>query len=476
MTGKHLYREVADTIITLVDNGTYRVGEKVPSIRELSRQAQVSVNTVKIAYSYLEDRSIIEARPQSGYYVCPRHLNPPSEPKPQPEMSSPLSISKSNLVVQVMRDVLDEDKIQFGAAIPAPDLIPHKKLSRIIGSETRRRGSEATSYMMPPGNKRLRALIAKRMVKAGCTIHPDEIIITSGASEAVFLGLQAVCQPGDTIAVGSPIYFNFVQMFNLLGVKVIEIPTSPTHGLHLESLRVVLAKNSIACCLVVTNFDNPLGSCMSDERKRELVQLLSEAGVPLIEDDINGDLSFSDDRPTVAKSWDRCDNVLLCSSFSKTLAPGFRLGYIAPGRFHEKVLHRKIVSNIATASPSQLAIAEFLENGGYEHHLRSIRKAYGKKVTQASAAIVENFPSSTRLTSPNGGFTLWVELAPEVDCLRLYTEAVKEKITIAPGSLFSLTGNFSHCFRLNCAFWAEETRWAIETLGQIVFQLMEEQK
>jgi DNA-binding transcriptional MocR family regulator len=474
MIKQHLYKDVADRIVSLVESGTFRAGDRIPSIRELSRQARVSINTVKIAYSYLEDRRVIEARPQSGYYVCARPPQIPREPRIDRTAIVPLDISSGELVVRIMKDVLDPSRVQFGAAIPDPALTPARKLGRILAGETRKWQMESTNYSIPPGNKKLRSQIGRWMIKAGCTLKPEEIIITSGASEAVYLALQVICRRGDTIAIGSPIYFNFVQLFNLLGLRVIEIPNSPTEGLHLEALRQALRHNTIACCVVISNFDNPMGSCLGDSRKEELVSLLAEAGVPLIEDDINGDLSFADDRPSVAKAWDRHGNVLLCSSFSKTLAPGYRIGWIAPGKFFDGVLHRKLVTNVATASPTQLAVAEFLENGGYLHHLRTIRKAYAAKVAMLADAIGKYFPPGTRVTRPAGGFILWLELPAGVDTMALYLRAEKEKITIAPGSIFTLSDRFNNCLRLNDAFWSEETRWAIERLGELAGELLQQ--
>lgn len=467
MATKLLYEEIINRISSLVDNGTFRAGDRIPSIRELSRQAQVSINTVKVAYSLLEDRCIIEARPQSGYYVCPKPPEMPREPAIEHADFSPMAISSSEVVVRIMRDILDPSRIQFGAAIPDPALTPTEKLGRILSSEIRRHKLESTSYSIPPGNERLRSQISKWMIKAGCTLSPNEIIITSGAAEAVYLALQVLCKPGDSVAIGSPIYFNFIEMFKLLNLRVIEIPNSPIEGLHLESLRCVLKQNRISCCLVISNFDNPMGSCLSDRGKREMVTLLAEAGVPLIEDDINGDLSFADDRPSVAKAWDSDGNVLLCSSFSKTLAPGYRIGWIAPGRYRDQLLHRKMVTNVASASPPQLAVAEFLQNGGYAHHLRSIRKVYAKKVARLSDDIGRYFPAGTRVTRPKGGFILWLELPEGIDTMQLYKDAEKEKITIAPGSIFSLANNYRNCLRLNGAFWSEENRWAIEALGNM---------
>ncbi|MFV0437434.1 MAG: PLP-dependent aminotransferase family protein [Desulfopila sp.] len=471
MEKNYLYRELTRKISLLIENGTFRPGDRVPSIRQLSRQERVSVNTVKMAYSHLEDQGIVEARPQAGYFVCPPVLNIPREPEVNHYELSPLDISSSELVARIMLAVLDPGKIQFGAAIPDPSLVPAVKLSRIIASETRKRRLESTGYVMPPGNRRLRGQIAKWMIRSGCTLNPDEIVITSGAAEAVFLALKVICRPNDTVAIGSPVYFNFIEMLKMLELKVVEIPNSPTEGLQLDGLRQALHRHKITCCLVISNFNNPLGNSMSDQRKREMVRIVTEAGVPLIEDDINGDLAHDDDRPSVAKAWDRKGNVLLCSSFSKTLAPGYRVGWIAPGRYRDEVMRAKLVTNIATATPTQLAIAEFLENGGYARHLRTIRKAYAQKLGRLAEAIGEYFPSGTRVTRPSGGFTLWLELPGNTSGLRLYAMAAREKITVAPGTIFSISGKYANCIRLNGAFWSEENRWAVRRLGSLAAQL-----
>lgn len=472
-----LYETVAFKIADMVERGTFNPGDRVPSIRQLSRQLRVSINTVKTAYGYLEDRRVIESRPQSGYYVCARLPEPPGEPeirKSDAAQFNPSAISAGELAMRIMDDVMDAGRIQFGAAIPDPQLIPAEKLNRMLSSESRRFREESTGYAMPPGNPRLRTQIARWMIRAGCALRPDDIIVTTGAAEAVFLALRALCSPGDTIAIGTPIYFNILQLIQSLGLRVLEIPSSPTDGVSIEILEMALEKVPIRACLVISNFNNPLGNCMPDDRKRQLLALLERRGVPLIEDDINGDLSFSERRPSVIKSWDVSGRVMLCSSFSKTLAPGYRVGWIAPGRYFEAVKRQKLVTSIAAATPTQLAVAEFLTSGGYAHHLRSIRKIYSTKTIQMAEAVGRHFPPGTRVTRPSGGFTLWVELPTEVDSLALYGLAEKQGITIAPGRIFSTTDTFNHCIRLNAALWSDRTRWAVEALGRMVHQLTDD--
>lgn len=469
-----LYEHLAEKIIGLVDEGTFKPGERVPSIRSLSRQLKVSINTVKMAYGFLEDRRIIEARPQSGFYVCPRLPDILKEPEAGHGrfILNPAEITSGDVVMQVMVDIMNPDLIRLGAAIPDPDLIPARKLNRVLSSESRRFPEESTGYAMPPGNQRLRSQLAKLMLRSGCTLSPDEIIITNGATEAVFLALRTLCNPGDTLVIGTPIYFNFLQLIRSIGLKVLEIPMSPVDGIDLEALKTALTQHTVQACLIISNFNNPLGNCMPDSARQDLLRILKSHNIPMVEDDINGDLSFSSRRPAVIKAWDTTGDVLLCSSFSKTLSPGYRLGWIAPGRHFDAVKRQKLVTNISTSTPIQLAIAEFLTNGGYERHLRKIRKVYAKKVMQMAEAVVTHFPPGTRITRPAGGFTLWIELPGSVDSLNLYTMAHHQGISIAPGAIFSTTDRFKHFVRLNASVWSDATRWAVKALGNMVYELM----
>ena len=366
-----------------------------------------------------------------------------------------------------MKDLLNPELLQLGIAVPNPELLPIEKLNRMLARETRRFATQSVSYELPPGNLRLRKQIAQRLLLSGCTMSPDQIVITSGCVEAVVLALRALCKPGDTVAIETPVYFNFLQMIQDLGLKALEIPASPRGGISLEALEYALDRNvgQVRACIVLSNFNNPLGSSMSDENKEKLVRLLEDRQVPLIEDDIYGDLSFSDERPSVAKAYDKTGNVMLCSSFSKTIAPGYRVGWIAAGRYQEQIERGKMLANVATSSPPQQAIAEFLANGGYEHHLRSIRRVYAKQAAQMGDAIGRYFPEGTRVSRPGGGFVLWVEMPAQVDAIVLYEQGKSKGITIAPGPIFSVEGKYRNCIRINAACWTPAVEAAIETLG-----------
>ena len=304
-------------------------------------------------------------------------------------------------------------------------------------------------------------------MNAGCVISPDQIVTTQGGTEAISLCLRAVCRPGDTVAVESPTFYGFLQIIESLGLNALEIPTHPEYGMSLDALGYALEHNVVSACLVVSNFSNPLGCCMAEENKKRLVELLAAHDIPLIEDDIYGDLCFDEERPIVLKAFDEKGLVLLCSSFSKTIAPGYRVGWVAPGRFQSQVERLKVLTTVATASPTQLAIAEFLANGGYDSHLRKMRKVYRHQTALISQAVARHFAEGTRITRPSGGFVLWVEMPEYVDSLKLYEDALAAGITIAPGPIFTAKQKYRNCVRLNAALWSPRIEEALATLGRL---------
>lgn len=472
-TDPFIYEKIADRIERLIEKGTYRTGDRIPSVRSLSRQMKVSISTVLKAYLHLENRRVIEARPQSGFYVRAQPqemIVETGHPVPPPV---PTVVSINELVMMILRDARNPDLVPLGLAAPNPEALPTEKLHRILAQVARRYGEQGISYDFPPGCEKLRVQLARRAVMAGCSLTPDQIVVTSGCLEAVMLSLKAVCRPGDTVAIESPIFYNLLQVIEMLDLKALEIPTDPRNGMSISALRYALEHNPVHACLIISNFNNPFGSVMPDERKKELVSLLAGHGIPLIEDDVYGDLGFSHDRPTVAKRYDQEGLVILCSSFSKTLAPGYRVGWVVPGRFQEKIERLKAVSNIATATLPQLAIAEFLENGGYDHYLRKMRGIYSRQIAGMSQAVQKFFPAGTKVNNPAGGFVLWVELPESVDSIKLYERALQRGITIAPGQIFSASRKYRNFIRLNAAYWSSRIEQAVALIGRMTAEMLE---
>ena len=466
-----LYQMLADEIARLIEAGTFRKAERIPSVRNLSRQKKVSISTVQQAYFLLEKKGLIEARHKSGYYVSDRRrtgLPEPEETSPRPD---PTRVSVHELVMMVLQDAHNRDLVQLGPAIPSPEVFASKKLNSTTISLIRELGGQTLGYEMSPGSRELRVQIARLALNAGCDFSPDDIIITSGCTEAMDLALRAVCRPGDTVAIESPTYFGILQNLEALGLRALEIPTHPREGVSLDALRFALEHQPVRACLFVPNFNNPLGSCMPGENKKELLSLLNEFDVPLIENDISGELYFEGERPRATKSFDEQGRVILCSSFSKDLCPGFRLGWIVPGRSAEAVTRLKFSASLATATLPQLTMARFLAGGGYGHYLRRIKRAHKHNISAASRAVKLAFPKGTQVTQPSGGYLLWVKLPDTVDSLELYKAALKAGITIVPGPVFSARRQYRNFIRLNAASWSRPKEEAIARLGRIIEEL-----
>lgn len=465
------YQELAGRLAELIRHGTYTPGERIPSVRQTSRQQNLSISTVLQAYSLLESQGLIEARPQSGYYVR-THIE---ERLPEPETSSPHHdpslVSLHELVMMLMRDTANPKLVQLGAALPHLDDRLLQTINRIIAKIVRRQGVETHQYQFPPGLEALRIQIARRMVSAGCHFSPGDILITSGGTEALDLSLHAVCRPGDIVAIESPCYFTTLQMLETHGLRALEIPTHPRDGISLEALEFAIEHNPVRAVIVISNFNNPLGSQIPDERKKALVDLLAKHEIPLIENDVCGELYFGEKRPLVCKTFDTKGLVILLSSFSKDISPGLRLGWVAPGRYSSEVEWVKFTLSASSPTLSQMAVAEFLEGGGYDQHLRRIRREYARNVELMSDAVMRYFPESTRLTRPSGGFVLWIQLPENVDSLELYKMALQGGITLAPGHVFSATYQFSNFIRLNSATFDYSTERALERLGRMIFEL-----
>ena len=465
---QYLYQQVAESITSLIDAGALKPGDKVPSVRGLSKQLSVSISTVLEAYRRLEDAGFIYSRPQSGYYVRAKQLGLREPPVSTPARRT-ISPDVTDLVLRIIRAAHDPAILPLGAAVPSAEFFPSKKLNRTLARTVRHPSATSNIYGPIAGNNALRKQIAKRMLHAGCTIKPEEIIVTSGAQEAVYLSLRASTKPGDTVIVESPTYYALLQVLESLSLKVREIATDPRDGICVEDVEKALKDGSVSALVLCPTFGNPLGHAMPEERRKELLEICQKAKVAIIEDDIYGELSHDGKRPRALKAFDKGGNVLLCSSFSKTLAPGYRVGWVIPSRFRETIEKLKFGISVATAGPTQLAVAEFLASGGYEHHLRGLRRTYRDLVAKFRQAIAEHFTKGTMVSKPEGGHVLWVCLPSHVDAMAIYEAALERQISIMPGPLFTATKGYGNYIRLNCAVtWSPRVELALETLGQLV--------
>jgi DNA-binding transcriptional MocR family regulator len=469
-----LYQVIAAPIERAIGSGALRPGDRLPSVRQLSQQHAVSLSTALQAYRWLENRGAVQARPKSGYYVAQAGARTPVMPEPQLDtrVDAPSFVSIDDVLQEFLYIVDDPLALPRFHAMPARELLPEAKLQHLLASVNRRHPEYASGYAMA-GSAALKHEIARRAVSSGVQLNPQEIVITNGGLEAVYLALRSVAGAGDTIVLESPTYFHLLQVNESLGLKVLELPSHPRTGLSLEALDFATqTPGAVRACILLPNFPNPAGSLMPVENKRRLVRMMSERGITIIESDIYGDVHFGDQRPPVLKSFDATDDVILCSAFTKTVAPGYRIGWVAGGRHHLKTQALKMRTSVACPMLQQEVLAQFLRDGGCDHHLRRLRATLKAQAQNMAEAVARYFPEGCGLSMPQGGVLLWVEMPRHVDSREVFALARRDHIGVAPGAAFSTTRRFDHFIRLQYGDpWSPEMDAAIRRLGQIVTRL-----
>jgi len=467
------YLKLAAEIEKKVNMGVYLAGEKLPSIRKLRAQTGLSITTVYQAFIELEKRGIVEARQKSGYYVKPLLHQILPTPKIKRHRAIPKKVTINNLASSIVESMSDPGLLRLGGTVVDPDLLPHKQLMAAVKSIPAARFKDLlTLYENPTGSTELRRQIAKRSLPISHRATADDIIITNGCIEAVSLCLQAVAGPGETIVVESPTYPWILQVIEDLGMFALELCTDPETGVDLAAFKKAVDRNRVSGCILIPNFHNPLGFEMPVEHKQAVVAFCNDRDIPIIEDDIHGDLFYGRRRPVALQSFDKKGKVLYCSSFSKTLWPGLRIGWAIPGAFRDQVKRLKLNSSIATTSMGQYLVADFLKSGSYDRHLRALRSALKNQASNTALAVARHFPQGTCLTAPKGGLTLWLELDPAVDGMQVFHEARKRKIAILPGIMCSTTKKYKNFIRISCGFrWSAEIEKGIAVLGDIVKDL-----
>ncbi|MEO6613495.1 MAG: PLP-dependent aminotransferase family protein [Chitinophagaceae bacterium] len=474
-TDDHLYMQVADGLEKMIDGDVLKIGDKLPSVRVLSDEYGISMGTAFQAYYHLEGKGLIESRPKSGYYVRFSQRRFPDLPKViQPDILSH-EVSVKEMIASIYADIASHnDKvINFALAVPDPSLLPTAKINKSVMQVLRDSKDSCISYEHTQGNTELRKQIAKLAFNWGGKIKPDEVVVTSGCLEAIILCLKAVTKPGDTVAVESPNYFGIFQAIESMGLKVVEIPSCFITGVELDALQAAIRKFPIKACVVIPNFNNPLGGCMPDENKKKLVEMISKHNIPLIEDDIYGELYFGKNRPKTCKYYDTKGLVMHCSSLSKSLAPGYRVGWAIPGKFMEQVKQLKRIQNISSPTLTQAAMAHYLQHGRYEYHLKNMRRALHTQCLRYLQAIIGHFPEDTKVSRPHGGFVLWVQLNKKVNTFKLRAEAMKHNISVVPGKIFSANCNYNNCIRISFGKpWNDDADYGLMMLGRLIKKMV----
>ncbi|MBS1197271.1 MAG: 2-aminoadipate aminotransferase [Proteobacteria bacterium] len=464
-----LYRSVGSNIAQAIGEGALKAGDRLPSVRSLCRERDLSLATAVAAYRWLEMEGYIEARPRSGYFVRARSapLRPAKAPV-QAAQARLVGVSARNM--RLFETQRQPGVVQLGMAIPEPALFPAEILRRHLNQAALRDPELLTRYPADArGLPAFKNAVARRLAAAGTAVSPEEIVVTAGCAEAINLALRAVTRPGDTVLVEAPTYYGLLQMLETHGLKALEIPSDPFSGPSIAAIEAATREpGKVQAALLVPNFANPTGSLMAPADKSKLAALLAERDICIIEDDVYGDMSHSGERPPLIKRWDGAGQHIACGSFNKSLAPGFRIGWMAAGRYRQKIEGLKFESTNAAPPILQAALAAYLDGGGFDRHLARLREQLRRHTARMAQLVVDHFPPETRLSEPKGGFVLWVELAPGKNADEIADRALKQGVAIAPGSLFSLDDRFRHCMRLNCGqAIGPEIEAAIKTLGAL---------
>lgn len=464
-----IYQQLANRFEAMIREQVLRIGDRLPSVRNLSNQQGVSLSTVYQAYIELEKRGLVEAHPKSGYYV---RFSPSALPRlkeQSPQKRDPALATPEDIIATVYEKLGSPEIMPFSMNVPGTALLPLAKLKRSILQVIRSHPSLCVGYEDIRGNSQLRKQIARLAFSSGVTTSPQHIVTTAGCMEAVNFCLRILTRPGDAVAIESPTYFGIWQTIRAMGLQAVEIPTHPDNGVSLKSLEDKLVENSIKVCLLVPNFSNPLGAKMPDDRKEALVDLLAHYQVPLIENDIYGEMYFDRERPKTCKSFDKTGDVLLCSSVSKSLAPGYRVGWVISGKYSSQIAQAKLHQTISTSTLTQEVVANFLQNGRFGLHMRDLRKSLHTQSLRYLKAIEDYFPNSVRVSRPQGGFLFWLELQKGVDTYAIYQDAIARNISVAPGQMFSHDGDYRHFMRLSFGLpYDRQVDAAMKTLGDII--------
>ena len=469
-TSGFLYEHLADELGQAIDRGALRAGDRLPSVRRLAQERSVSVATVLEAYLRLENAGLIEVRPKSGHFVRRRQALT-AEPRTPRACSTPSRVTVSDAYIKILEAMRDPELLPFGCATIDPSYLPIAALNRIVTQVTREMTTVGARYEGAPGLLTLRRQIARRAVDTGVAMTEHDLCTTLGATEGLSLALRAVAKAGDTIVVESPAYFGVLQIIEGLGMRALEVAANPRTGIDVGAFEEVVRSQPVRALVASPTLANPLGSVMPEDERERLVKIAKRYDIPIIEDDVYGELVFDGSRPRPLRAFagpSEDNHVIFVSSVSKTLAPGYRVGWIAGGRWHDQIMRLKYGNTLACPTLPGMAVAEFLASGGYDRHLRRLRAAVAGNVERYREAIATQFPDGTRVSAPRGGFVLWVELPAGVDALALHEQALRKRIVIAPGPLFSARQRFTNFIRISAGTpWSDRIADGIKTLARL---------
>lgn len=463
------YETIAEYITKSIKEGVIDSGTKLPSLRFMSKKFQCAVSVIMQAYNEMERQGIIYSVEKSGYYAAiPSNTPQPTSNREvyslKKEVAKPLSI-----IGNIVEASNDKSIAPLGAGIPAESLLPLNGLKQSISRTVKENPGILQAYTDEAGDLQLRIEICKIMLNRKISVKPEEILITNGCIEALALSIQAVTHPGDTIAVEAPFFIGTLQLLKELKRNIIMIPTSPITGMNLDALEKTLELEDVQAVILTAAFQNPLGFVMPIESRKKITVLSKKYNIPIIEDDLYSDCSHNSIVEHPIKSFDLEDNVLYCSSFSKTISPGIRIGWLIGGKYHNRCKNLKISGTLGGSALLQSSLADFLIRNPYEKHVKKLQKNIARQAAEMKTLLEKYLPIGSAISSPKGGLFIWIELDECIDALEIYRQCLKMRISIVPGQAFSNGERFKNCLRVSYGTpITEDISQAVKELGEII--------
>jgi len=460
------YKDIADQIITDIQSEKLMHGQRLPSLRKLTKQWQISMTTALNSYRRLEQMGWIVTQPRSGFFVS-APLSDGDIPR-QPQFRSSSRLASTGVKPRAHQN----DNYRsgpFGISQLCPSHMPLLSLKRSIKRTVQRGDEFLQSYSDPQGIYELRGAIAENFSSNGFSVGAEELCISSGCMDAIRLALLITTKPGDAVGISSPCFNGLLKLLSNMSRRVVEIPCN-SDGIDLQQLEQKLEDREIEACLFSSSFMNPHGISLSTCQKQRLAKLANKYRVPIIEDDVYGELGYENTFPLPIKYWDTTGYVIWCSSVSKTLSNGLRIGWCYPGRYLEACIDMCASECLGQNGLMQAALADFMNSGLYRIHLQRTRRIVLANARAYRKLLLQNLPLGSAVSAPNGGLVLWIQV-PGLDGvkLRALTDAVK--IDVRLGALFTTRKLYRDCFRLNFGWGLSEMHDAERTIEQALLQL-----
>lgn len=466
---KYKYEQIIEHINISIKNKVLPEGAKLPSLRHICNQFTCSMSVAMQAYSELEMQGTITSIEKSGFFVIPAKTKELPLPQKAPHTLK-ITTPKTKPIISRVVDLSNNSSIiSLGAGIPDKTILPLNKLNKIITRNTKEKPELLCTYTSGKGNLNLRNALISFLFKRGVIANSEDIIITNGCMEALSLAIRATTKENDIVAIENPVFFGLINLLRQLKRKVIEIPTDISTGINLDILEKVVKSNDVKICLVSSVFQNPLGFIMPEENKQKIVSLSKKFKFTIIEDDIYSETGFIQKTYRPISAYDNSNNVIYCSSFSKSISPGIRIGWIIPKKYIDICENMKFAESIGGPNLLQASMADFLTEGSYDYFIKHFRKKLANQMYAIKDAIKNYFPKNIKISNPHGGYFLWVELPSHIDSLKLFEEAITQGVSIVPGIAFTTTNRYRNCIRISAgAPVTEKTLTAISILGDLI--------